>query len=605
VPETPPARERELPEADLTAIVKAFQGGDYQRVVDESDSLRRNSPAYVRGSDELYYLGIAAFSLHRNNLALRALLEFQHRFTHDARNPEVILATVKVYRRLGRDDLALDLLRQIAYLTAESDLLLQAREERADILAGRGEYLESLSVLDEAYRKAGPEEKERLLTRVRELLAVMPQDMIRRSVFSGDYAFPREEARIIYRERLPSGSGRREDEMVFGEEMGEPAIEGVLSLPAASRPPAPLPADGPSARKIGVIIPSEGRLEAYGIDVRRGIDLYLQSLSGEDYPYEIETVYASEKGDDDSIAALVAAEDVLVIIGPLLSSTVERIMPVAEKRSLAILSPTASSPRLNGISPNFFRNGLTLEETGRGLAGFAVTTLGLSRFAIFTPDDVYGYHYGDVLKREVTARGGAIVASGSYDTALTDFSGPIRNLKAAAGIPSSLPEGEEHEIPFDALFLPANAEEAGMIVPQLAFHDIDVSRLAILGGSGLNTPRFPEVGEQYAEGVFFADGFFAASPRMEVQYFVSRFLDEYGEVPGTFSAQAYDAAAIVAEVFRSGAATRSDVLAALGKVKDFPGVTGRTTMTPGGLIAKPPFFGTVTRGRLVSVEARK
>ena len=197
-------------------------------MVDEFDALRRNSPTYVKGSDELYYLGMAAFNLHRNNLALRALLEFQHRFAHDIRNPEVILATVKVYRRLGRDDLALDLLRQIAYLTVKSDLLLRAREERADILAGRGEYLESLSVLDEAYRKAGPGEREQLLTRIRELLAVMPQDMIRRSVFSGDYAFPREEARIIYQKRLPPGSSRGEEEKVPGEKMGEPALEGVF-----------------------------------------------------------------------------------------------------------------------------------------------------------------------------------------------------------------------------------------------------------------------------------------------------------------------------------------------------------------------------------------
>jgi branched-chain amino acid transport system substrate-binding protein len=574
-------------------------------VVDEFDALLLRNPSYVKGSDELYYLGIAAFNLHRNNLALRALLEFQHRFARDVRTPEVILATVKVYRRLGRDNLALDLLRQIAYLTARSDLLLRAREERADILAGRGEYLESLSVLDEAYRKAEPRERERLLTRIRELLTVMPPETIRRSVFTGNYAFPREEARLIYEERLPAGSHWRIEEKGFGEKMGEPALEGVLPLPGAYRPPALLPAEGLSLRKVGVIIPSEGRLEAYGVDVRRGIDLFLRSLSGKKYPYRIETVYASEKGDDDSIAALMAAEDVLVIIGPLLSSTVERIMPLAEKRNLAIFSPTASSSRLNGISPNFFRNGLTLEETSRGLADFAVTTLGLSRFAIFAPDDVYGFHYGDVLRKEVTARGGEIVVSGSYDTTLTDFSRPIKALKAAAGIPARLPDDEEYELPFDALFLPANAEEAGMIIPQLVFHDIDVSRLAILGGSGLNTPRFPEVGEKYAEGVFFADGFFAASPRPETQSFVARFREEYGEEPGTFSAQAYDAAAIVAELFQSGAATRSEVLAALGEVRDFPGVTGQTTMIPGGLTAKKPFFGTVARGRLVSVAAGK
>jgi branched-chain amino acid transport system substrate-binding protein len=103
----------------------------------------------------------------------------------------------------------------------------------------------------------------------------------------------------------------------------------------------------------------------------------------------------------------------------------------------------------------------------------------------------------------------------------------------------------------------------------------------------------------------FADGFFAASPRLEVQRFVTRFREEYGEDPGTFSTQAYDAAAMVAELFRSGAATRREVLAALGKLKDFPGVTGRTTMIPGGLIVKTPFFGTVARGRLVSVDAGK
>ncbi len=594
-----------LPEADRTAIAEAFQDENYQRVVGEFDALRLRNPAYVKGSDELYYLGIAAFNLHRNNLALRALLEFQHRFAHDVRNPEVILATVKVYRRLGKDGMALDLLRQVAYLTAKSDLLLRAREERADILAGRGEYLESLSVLDEAYRNAELRERERLLTRIRELLAIMPQETIRLSVFSGNYAFPREEARLIYEERLPSGGREGEKEKVSGKEMGEPALGAASPLPGADRLPVSLPAEGLSLRKVGVIVPSEGRLEAYGVDVRRGIDLFLRSLSGKEYPYRIETVYASEKGDDDALAALMAAEDVLVIIGPLLSSTVERIMPLAEKRNLAILSPTASSPRLDGISPNFFRNGLTLEETSRGLVDFAVTTLGLSRFAIFAPDDVYGFHYGDVLKGEVTARGGEIVASGSYDVTLTDFSRPIKTFKAAAGIPASLPVDEEYELPFDALFLPANAEEAGMIVPQLVFHDIDVSQLAILGGSGLNTPRFPEVGEKYAEGVFFADGFFAASPRPEAQYFVARFREEYGEDPGTFSAQAYDAAAIVAEVFRSGAATRSGVLAALGEVRDFPGVTGRTTMIPGGLTVKTPFLGTVARGRIVSVEGGK
>jgi ABC-type branched-subunit amino acid transport system substrate-binding protein len=185
---------------------------------------------------------------------------------------------------------------------------------------------------------------------------------------------------------------------------------------------------------------------------------------------------------------------------------------------------------------------------------------------------------------------------------LTDFSKPIRAFKKEAGIGRAHTENGRTYLPFEALFLPGYAEQVGLIVPQLVFHDIDTKRLTILGGSELNTPRFPEIGERYADGVFFADGFFAGNPRLEVQRFVALFRRVYGEDPGTFAAQAYDAAAIVADILRRGEDTREGLLRALGEVIAFQGVTGSTSLVPGGYSGKRPFFGTVEKGRLIAVD---
>ena len=44
------------------------------------------------------------------------------------------------------------------------------------------------------------------------------------------------------------------------------------------------------------------------------------------------------------------------------------------------------------------------------------------------------------------------------------------------------------------------------------------------------------------------------------------------------------------------------MLVALGEVEGFPGVAGRTTLVSGGMTERAPFFGTVVRGGLVSLE---
>jgi branched-chain amino acid transport system substrate-binding protein len=595
-PAPPPAAEAR---ADESLVLRAYRKGDYQGVVSEFEKMLRRYPSHAKGADDLYYLGMSYFQLDRNALSLKTLLELQYRFHNDPRVAEVHLAVAKLFRRLGNPERSFDSLRQAIHLAPDGALRLEAWVEKADILAGQGRYLESLSVLDEAYRRSEPAEREKALMRIRDLLRVMPAETVARSVLPGSYSFPREEG-----ERILAARGEEES---FFLETAPPAATGTVE--AGER----------RLVKIGVLTPSAGRLEAYGREVTRGVELLLETAAREGFPYDVEAVFMEEGAESDEeflVAEAIRSDDILVVIGPLLSGTVEKIVLLAERESLPLLSPTASAARLNGISPGFFRNCLTLEESGKALADLAVNLLGLRTFVIFTPDDAYGYHYADIFQREVSARGGEVLAVQEYDVELTDFAKPIKSLKKKANVPDRPTEKEkaggsgeggevkeeEYVLPFEAVFLPGSAEEVGLILPQFAFHDMDTRLLTVLGGSGLNTLRFPEVGEEFAEGAIFTDGFFAGSPRPEVQRFVRDYRRRYGEDPGTFAAQAYDAAAMALESLRRGADTREKMLAALAEVEGFPGVAGSTTLVPGGLPGSEPFFGTVARGGLVSLE---
>ena len=605
-----PAPPKAPPEAAPAPPVKAvdiaghFRRGDYRKVVEEFDILLQRYPSHLKGADDLYYLGMSHYYLEEDDYALKSFLEFQYRFPGDPRAGKMLLVTAKVFRRMDRLDRALDTLRQAVHLSRDPEVRRLAREEKADILAGEGKYLQGLTVLDEAYGEAGPADRAHLIIRIEQLLDLMPVETIAQSVIAGDYHFPADLAEEVYTRRrivpVPVEEPPPEKRAVPWQEM---------PLGRRADPMPPPEEDVRPVRKVGLLVPASGRLEPFGARVRRGVALALETHGAPPFPYRVEVVEIDEEEDLEGLAPLLSDENLEVLIGPLTSSTVERIVLAAEENGLAVFSPTASSSRLAGISPNFFRNCLTLEEYGAGLARFGVEVLGVRTFVVLVPDDSYGHRYAEIFGGELEKLGGSVLAVESYDDELTDYAKPIGTLKKAIGMPDPLPEpvkGREAEfepyvMPFDGIFLPGSAEEVGLIVPQLSFHDIDVRQLAVLGVNGLNTPVFPERGEDFAEGAFFIDSFFAGGPDPAVQSFVTRYREVYGEEPGTFVAQAYDAATLIIGLMGQGVAGRGAMLAALGSVADFPGVTGPTTLYPGGYVVRPPRFGTVFKRHLISV----
>ena len=395
-------------------------------------------------------------------------------------------------------------------------------------------------------------------------------------------------------------------------------------------------ADTGAKIKIGVVIPLTGKLALTGQKVLQGIQLAVHQL-----PFQAREKLALEVRDSghqlpmkEIIADLSGLPNVVGIIGPLLSDEVAIAGKVARDYLIPIFSPTASTYGLVDENPFMFRNALTREIQAKFLAEYAVNTLQLKRFAVLHPYEPFGLELKDTFIKEVESFGGEVVVVTGYDRTQNDFKKQIfelggveddelekigRELVLSEGVipdfssPSTFSRplidmghwsGDDVEklkvsleLSYDAIFIPGVYDKVGLIIPQLAFYNVNT--VSLLGTNGWNSPELVTMGGKYLTNVYFVDGFYPDSHHVEVQKFVRDFKANFGEEPGYLSAQSFDAANIMINNILAGAGNRIKMKESLKAVKNFPGVTGNTTLLPSGDSEKNIFALTVKRKKIV------
>ncbi len=372
--------------------------------------------------------------------------------------------------------------------------------------------------------------------------------------------------------------------------------------------------------RVGVVLPLTGKRAVVGQQVLQGIQLALNQL-GLAAKKKVELVVkdsASGTPLTDIIEDLAGDPNVAGIIGPVLSGEIKAIVPIVDKFQIPVFTPTASSEGLPSLSPFIFRNALTRKIQARFLARYSINRLNLRRFAILYPVESYGIEFTKLFKSEVESLGGEVVTTVAYDRKQTDFRTQILELGgipdkqleklardnllngvADAGVtggPGNLSrpvvdmghwnnDNIENfktslELNYDAIFIPGFYDKVGLIVPQLVFYNID--DVVLLGANGWNSPKLVKNAGKYIKEGFFVDGFFADSSRLGVQKFVEAFKATFGKEPTLHSAQAYDSANIMIQSILEGSDNRNKVKKHLNGVKNYPGISGTTTLLPGG-----------------------
>jgi ABC-type branched-subunit amino acid transport system substrate-binding protein len=262
-----------------------------------------------------------------------------------------------------------------------------------------------------------------------------------------------------------------------------------------------------------------------------------------------------------------------------------------------------------------FSTALTYELQAKRIAAYAIKEQGFRRFCILHPDTSYGREMARLFAQEVRQHEGEVIAVESYKEGESDVGAQLKRMKAEdlkryglsvavdqtqlTGKLTKLDKKVFYTPGFDAIFIPGRAADAGIITAQLNFHDMKVP---FLGANGWNSPDFARTDDSSIDGAVFVDGFFVDSPNPTVQDFVARYKKRFQANPTLFSMQGYDAAKLVLDAVRKGAASGEDVRDQLLTQPDLSSLAGPGAFGPDGTLNRPVFLIQIKRGRFTQVN---
>lgn len=405
--------------------------------------------------------------------------------------------------------------------------------------------------------------------------------------------------------------------------------------------------------RVGCVLPLSGRYEVFGQRALKGVELAVYqagSRMGVSPPVQL---LVRDSGSDPQTAKKavqeLAEQGVAAIIGPMTGGSA----PLAEAQEKGV--PIISLSQKSGVTEAgayVFRNFLTPEMQVDAVVSHAVAQLGCRRFAVLYPDEAYGETFFHQFWDQVLAMGGRIVGAESYDPDQTDFAEPIKKLVGlyydlpedlkpmeadlaeseslirtvmperqvpsqtqlagvsplapeTAGVRRIRPEPEEDDKPqpivdFDAVFIPDSPEKAGLIIPQLRYHDIN--EVYLLGTNLWHSPRMIQIAGRQLRRAVIPEGFFAHSQDPAVTAFVSDFEEIYDKSPGFIEAVAYDSAMIICrQLAEKNLANRPALQKALVEMPAYEGVTGKTRFLSSGEAEKRLYLLDVIDSRFVQI----
>jgi branched-chain amino acid transport system substrate-binding protein len=329
------------------------------------------------------------------------------------------------------------------------------------------------------------------------------------------------------------------------------------------------PSTGAEVVKVGMVGPLTGGAATYGTSVRNGVQIAIDEANeNEEIPGVVLELNAEDTEGDWSKAAnafskLIEQNKVNVIVGGVLSSETEAGGPITMGGKIPAISPSSTATGLTLGNPYLFRNCLSDEVQASQLAEYAVTELGFKKFAILYTNNDYGVALKNAFEK--TAKELAEVV------AIEAFMDNDENFKPQ--LTSIQTKGPE------AIFIAGYYTEAAKIAQQASEQDLDVQ---FLGADGFYSPVLMEIGGEAVEGAIFTAGFHSGDKSATVQNFVNKYQELFNEEPDMFAAQAYDAARIVIAAMKTKGTSAEQIREGLAETKDFPGITGNTSIDEEG-----------------------
>ena len=159
---------------------------------------------------------------------------------------------------------------------------------------------------------------------------------------------------------------------------------------------------GESTVELAVVLPLTGEWSIYGEPIRQGVELAITEVQErKDLPYRVKFEILDSESDPVRAAEVLETayrDGALAAVGGVTSAEALSMLPVAEDMERLLLSPSASSPALSGISRYFFRVFPSDFREGTTMGNFVAQKRNITNLAILSADTEYAKGVSEVFE---------------------------------------------------------------------------------------------------------------------------------------------------------------------------------------------------------------
>jgi branched-chain amino acid transport system substrate-binding protein len=333
---------------------------------------------------------------------------------------------------------------------------------------------------------------------------------------------------------------------------------------------------------IGTMGALSGDLAAIGQPIFNGIEYAVNELNeAGELPCELEVIDEDSQGNPEQAPALaqslVENENLIAVVGPYFSGETLATGEIFNEAGVAFVCPSCTNATIDDQGWDTFFRAVGDDATqGAQAANYIQNGLGAASVAVVHDNQDYSKGLADIVAEEL---GDAAAGPFIINPEETDYSAVVAEVQDADP---------------DVVFYGGYVPQAGPLAQQLQDAGVDA---LFLSDDGTKDNAFGELAGSAAEGAQVTCPCADPGQAEGGADFVSGMEEEYGEPPGTFAAEAYDATYLVAEAIKdlSGDDDVTDVRAAivefLDSVEGFEGIvkpytfgdTGNVDVGPEGV----------------------
>ncbi|MEF3244514.1 MAG: ABC transporter substrate-binding protein [Caldisericaceae bacterium] len=320
----------------------------------------------------------------------------------------------------------------------------------------------------------------------------------------------------------------------------------------------------PQTIKVGGIGPVTGEASTFGVSTKNGYEMMIEewNAKGGVLGKKIELVFADDKGDptEGATAAqkLINEDKVVAIAGTVMSKVSLAIAPICQSANIPMVSPTSTNPKVTQVGDYIFRACFIDPFQGTVGAIFAYNDLNAKKAGVlFDNSNDYTKGLAEFFRDKFTALGGEIVAFEGHPAGTTDFTPFLTNI--LKGKPDVIYCSDYYN---DDGLMAKQARQLGYTGP-------------FLGGDGWDSPDLVKIGGDAVNGSYFTNHFSKDDQRPEVQEFVKKYTEKYGQPPDALAALGYDAMGLILQAIQNAGSTDGAKIRDALKNIDYHGVSGQ------------------------------